>query len=174
MTETMPVSAPQRTAATEGPLHIAFEAVVSGDLRREAEARGVTPHALVVGAVKRLLDEGLWDAVFDGENPLLLAGGRARHLGTDLTLLQCGVLYLLSIHTSKDGACHFSAFSLAEQLTGATIRCVQGALAALEKRGLIRRAQKLFAGGVQPWRLTEAGQEAAGQLAGIDFTGGQA
>lgn len=164
------VSAP----AVQKPLHIAFEAIVSGDLRREAEARGVTPHALVVGAVKRLLDEGLWDAVFDGDSPLLLAGGRARHRGTDLTLLQAGVLYLLSIHTSKDGACHFSTFTLAEQLAGTTMRSVQGALAVLERRGLIRRDQKRFAGGVQPWRLTSDGQEAAGQLAGIDFTGGQA
>lgn len=174
MAETTAIQQPARVVTAEGPLHVAFGLAASSDLRREAEARGVTPQVLVSAAINRLLDDAMWDAVFDGDNPLFLAGGHARHLGTDLTLLQCGVLYLLSIHTARDGACHFSAATLMEQLRGSSMQGVRDALSALERRGLIRRVQKLFAGGVQPWRLTKAGLGAAAQLAGLDFSGGEA
>lgn len=149
-------------------LHMAFPIALSQKLREAAAARGLTPQVLAAGALACLLDGELLDAVFDGIDPheaSAEAGGHGRR-PDGLTHIQCAVLHLIGLRAGADQVCHLSADSLAHLIGGASRSAAQDALRRLIQRGLIVRAQKRFAGGVQPHRLTAAGARLALELSG--------
>lgn len=154
-------------------LHVTFIAETTAAICREAEARRLRPQVLVAAAIRRMLEDGLLDAVLDGDNPRLLAGGHARDSATGLTLIQEGIVYLIGLHAGKDGHCYYSAGKFCELIPAASIGGVQNALATLVANRLIARGPKMGLRGVQPHRLTRAGQAVFARLSGADAEGGE-
>ena len=144
-------------------LHVAFTKELSTKIRAEAAARGLRPQVLVAGAIAASLDGELLDAIFDGWNPNEAAGGYVRQ-ANGLTHLQCAVLLVLAQGRDATGISRLTVWKIAYLVGGAAQSSTQGALRALERRGLILKAPKVST--VQPWRLTEAGEVVAAELGG--------
>lgn len=149
-------------------LHMAFPVALSHRLREAAAARGMTPQVLAAGVLACLLDGELLEAVFDDLDPHAAAAGAGGHgrRPDGLTHIQCAVLHLIGQRAGADGVCHLSAESLAHLIGGASRSAAQDALRRLGERGLVVKAQKRFAGGVQPHRLTATGARLALELSG--------
>lgn len=154
-------------------LHVTFIAETTAAICREAEARKLRPQVLVAAAMRGVLVGGLLDAVLDGDNPRQLAGGHARDPETGLTLIQEGIIYLIGLHSGKDGHCYYSAPKFCELIQGGTPSGVQNALSTLVAAGLIARGPKMGVRGVPPHRLTRAGQALFAKLSGAEAEGGE-
>lgn len=150
-------------------LHVYVPAKLSGRLRAEAMRRKVMPHVLVGAALQKLVDDDLFNAVFDGDSAQEVAPGWALR-PNGLTQVQCAVIHLLAQHADAFGVTCLTASRIAKLIGGVTVSRIGHLLASLAAgRGLVARtdaAPNRF----RPYALTEEGWRVANALG--DFSPG--
>lgn len=155
-------------------LKVSFPKEVREAICHEAALRQLRPQVLVKAAMRGMLDGGLLDTVIEGDNRPEPPAGQQGDDQAGLTLLQSGILYLLGLHTGRDGMCRFSASALQARLAGYSYGDVQSAIAVLIAQGLVRRVSTSTRLMAQPHKLTQRGAELYRMLAGPESDGGAA